>query len=65
MMNNNTVKGYVQYALDTMYIYMEKPLSDEQRDLFFNHLEMAFDYLTEEEALLYYRTHSNTNIQEV
>ena len=64
-MNNNTAKGYIQYAFDSMYIYMEKPLSDEQREKFIEHLEMAFDYLTEEEALLYYRTHSNTNIKEV
>lgn len=64
-MENRTILGYVQFALDKMYLYKQTPLTDSQRRNLEDSLYMAFDYLTEEEALYYYNTHANTNIKEV
>lgn len=65
MMEDRAIIGYVQFALDKMYLYKDFPLSDTQRKSLELSLYMALDYLTEEEAVYYYNTHANTNIKEV
>lgn len=63
-MDNRVLLGYVQYALDGMYID-GIALTDTQRAYIVAYLYNAFDMVTEEEALQYYKNYSNTNIKEV
>lgn len=64
-MDNRVIIGHVLYALDGMYINNEFPLNDIQRRIFEYYLYRSFDINTNDEAIHYYETHSNTNIKEV
>lgn len=63
-MDNMVILGYLQYALDGMHLEGVS-IDDTKRAMIVAYMYNAFDMLTEEEAVQYYRNHSNTNIKEV
>lgn len=54
--------GYLVFALDALYLEGEA-VTDEQRDKLLKHFKLAFDGVTEEDAISYYIQNSNTNIK--
>lgn len=62
MPNNYVILGYVQYALDALYLF-GNPIMDDDRQRLEDYLYQAFDQLTEEEALEYFYKNSNSNLK--
>lgn len=60
-MDNRVVYGYLRYAFDSLYL-SGFHIPDSQREAIEDALYCAFDQITEEEALDYFRNNPNTNI---